>query len=83
MQVHLRPELQAKLDQWATETGRAADELVEEAMVGYFGELAELREMLDRRYDDLTSGSRRPITGAEALAVLREKTKARRSEQHG
>ncbi len=40
------PDLQAKLDRWVTETGRDPDELVEDAMAGYFDELARTREML-------------------------------------
>ena len=83
MEVHLKPDLQAKLDRWSAETGRPADELVEEAMAGYFEELAEVRGMLDGRYDDLKSGRVRPIDGAEALTRLREQSKARRTEQRG
>ena len=40
------PDLQAKLNRWVTETGRAPDELVEDAMAGYFDELARTHEML-------------------------------------
>ena len=83
MQVQLKPELQAKLDQWTAETGRPAEELVEEAMAGYFDELAQVRATLDSRYDDLKSGRVQPIDGAEALASLREKSKARRSQRYG
>ena len=83
MELRLKPDLQAKLDRWTAETGRPADELVEEAIAGYFEELAEVRGMLDGRYDDLTSGRVRPIDGAEALARLREKSKARRTDQRG
>ena len=83
MELRLKPDLQAKLDRWTAETGRPADELVEEAIAGYFEELAQVRGMLDGRYDDLTSGRVRPIDGAEALARLREKSKARRSDQRG
>ena len=57
MEVHLRPDVQAKLDQMTRESGRPSDELVEDAVVGYFDELAQTREMLDRRFDDLESGS--------------------------
>jgi hypothetical protein len=81
MQVHLNPDLKAKLDQWTAETGRSADELVEDAMTGYFDELAQVREMLDSRYDDLKSGKVRPIDGADALARLREKSEARRANR--
>jgi hypothetical protein len=32
MEVHFAPELQAKIDQLVAETGRPADELLEDAM---------------------------------------------------
>lgn len=81
VEVHLKPDLKAKLDQWAAETGRTADELVEDAMTGYFDELARVRGMLDDRFDDLESGRVRPIDGAEAFARLREKSELRRAER--
>jgi hypothetical protein len=34
------PELQAKVEQWLADTGRPVEELVEDAMAGYFEELA-------------------------------------------
>jgi predicted transcriptional regulator len=72
--VHLNPDLQAKLDKLATETGRPPDELVEDAVLGYLDELARTRETLDHRYDDLKSGSVQPIDGEEAFARLKPKT---------
>lgn len=78
MEVHLKPEVQAKLDQMARESGCRSDELVENAVIGYFDELAYTREMLDRRYDDLESGKVKPIDGEEAYRRLIEKTEARR-----
>jgi len=51
MEVHLRPEVQAKLERMARESGRPGDELLEDAILGYFDELEYAREMLDRRYD--------------------------------
>ena len=83
MEVRLKPDLKAKLDRWSAETGRPADELIEEAMAGYFEELAEVHGMLDGRYDDLKSGRVQPIDGAEALTRLREKSRTRRSVRHG
>ena len=80
MDVHLNnPDLQARLDRWVTETGRGPDELVEDAMAGYFDELARTREMLNSRYDDLKSGRVKPIPGDEVVARLREKSAARRA----
>jgi predicted transcriptional regulator len=78
MEVHVKPEVQAKLDQMVRESGRPGDELVEEAIIGYFDELAYTREMLDRRYDDLESGRVTPIDGEEAYRRLMEKTEAQR-----
>jgi hypothetical protein len=74
MEVHLNnPSLRAKIDQWVAETGRVADELVEDAMAGYFDELAHVREMLDSRYDDLKSGEVKPIDGEAFFESLRQR----------
>lgn len=78
MEVHFKPDVQAKLDQMARESGRPSDELVEDAVVGYFDELAHTREMLDRRFDDLESGRVKPIDGEEAYRRLMEKTEVQR-----
>ncbi len=73
MEVHFNPDLQAKLDKLATETGRPTGELVEDAVAGYFDELVQTREMLDRRYDDLKSGRVKPIAGEEVFESLRRR----------
>jgi hypothetical protein len=79
MDVHLtHPDLQAKLDRWVTETGRGPDELIEDAMAAYFDELAQTREMLNNRYDDLKSGRVKPISRDELVADFREKSAAAR-----
>ena len=65
---------------WVSETGRAPDKLLEDAMAGYVPELIETCEMLDSRYDDLKSGRVKPIPGDEVAARLREKSVARRSQ---
>jgi predicted transcriptional regulator len=78
MEVHLKPDVQAKLEQMARESGRPSHELVEDAVVGYLDDLAYTREMLDRRFDDLESGKVKPIDGEEAYRRLMEKTEAQR-----
>ena len=78
MEVHFRPDVQAKLDQMARESGRPGDELVEDAVVGYFDELAHARETLDRRFDDLECGRVTPIDGEEAYRLLMERTESQR-----
>jgi predicted DNA-binding protein len=79
MEVHLTPELQGKLDKLATDTGRSQDEFVQDAMAGSLEELAQVRGMLDNRYDDIKSGKVKPMDGEEAFARLREKSDNRRS----
>jgi predicted transcriptional regulator len=78
MVVRLKPETESRIQELAATTGRQADELVEDAMAGYLAELAEVRKMLDDRYDDLKSGRVAPIDGQEALEQLRRKSKDRR-----
>ena len=78
MEVHLKPDVQAKLEQMARESGRPSHDLVEDAVAGYFDELAHTREMLDRRFDDLETGRVKPIDGDEAYRLLMEKTEAQR-----
>lgn len=83
MEVHFRPDVQAKLDQMARESGRPSDELVEDAVVGYFDELAHARETLDRRFDDLECGRVTPIDGEEAYRLLMERTESQRRRSVG
>lgn len=78
MEVHFTPEWEAKLTEMATTTGRPADDLLQDAMAGYFDELMQARETLNSRYDDLKGGRVKPIDGEEAFARLREKTEAQR-----
>ena len=78
MEVHFTPDIQARLDQLAADSGRAKEEFVLDAMAGYFDELAQVREMLDSRYDDLKSGKIKPIPGDVAYARLMESIEARR-----
>ena len=79
MEVHLRPETESRLQELAQRTGRAPDDLVEDAMAGYLRELSETREMLDSRYDDLKSGRVKTVDGETAFADLRRKSERRRA----
>jgi len=78
MAVHLRPETESRIQELAAQTGRAPDDLVEDAMAGYLQELSETRSMLDRRYDDLKSGRVKAIDGDEAFASVKRKSEERR-----
>jgi Putative addiction module component len=78
MEVHFAPELQAKIDQLVADSGCRVEALIEDAMEAYIADLAQAREMLDRRYDDLKSGKVKLIPGDEVEAYFREKIAARR-----
>jgi predicted transcriptional regulator len=78
MVVHLKPETESRLQELSATTGRAPDELVEDAMAGYLAELAQARKMLDERYDEIKSGRVKPLDGEEAFDRLRKKSDDRR-----
>lgn len=78
MVVHLKPETESRLQELSATTGRAPDELVEDAMAGYLAELAQVRAMLDYRYDEIKSGRVKPLDGEEAFNRLRNKSDDRR-----
>jgi hypothetical protein len=81
MEVHFTPEVQAKLDQMARDAGRPPTEVIEDAVVGLYDELAYTREMLDRRYDEMESGKAQSIDGEGSYRRLMEKTQARRQRR--
>ena len=74
MEVHFTPDVEKKLNDLAAQSGRGADELLQDALAGYLDELVKVRDMLDSRYDDLKSGKVKPIDGEEAFARLKAKT---------
>ncbi len=79
MDVHVTPETAKRLQDLATTSGRAAEDIVEDALAGYLEEVSSVRMTLDSRYDDLKSGQVTPIDGEEAFRKLREKSERRRS----
>jgi predicted transcriptional regulator len=81
VKVNFRPETESRLQELAAKTGRAPDDLVEDAMAGYLQELAQVRETLDSRYEDLKSGRVKPLEGEEAFARLRGKSEDRRTSR--
>ena len=83
MEVHLTAETEKKLKDLAAQSGRGTDDLVEDAMAGYFDEVAQVRDMLNNRYDDLKTGRVKPIPGDEVEAYFRDKSAAARRSPHG
>ncbi|MGB6821695.1 MAG: hypothetical protein WBE21_06430 [Candidatus Acidiferrales bacterium] len=73
MEVHLKPETESRLNELASKSGRPTDELVEDAMASYLAEVAEVRNMLDNRYDDIKSGRVKPVDGEAFFEDLRRR----------
>jgi predicted DNA-binding protein len=78
MEVNFRPETESRLQELASKSGRPLSDLIEDAMAGYLQEVAQVREMLDGRYDDLKSDRVKPVDVEQAFAKLRQKSKERR-----
>jgi predicted transcriptional regulator len=68
--AHVTPETAKKLNDLATTSGRAPEDIVEDALAGYLEEVTAVRETLDSRYDDLKAGRVKPIDGEEAFRTL-------------
>ena len=79
MEVRVTPEMAKKLNDLAATSGRAPEDIVEDALAGYLEEVASVRKTLDNRYDELKSDRVKPIDGEEAIRKLREKSERRRS----
>lgn len=79
MEVHVTPETAKKLNDLAATSGRAPEDIIEDALARYLEEVASVRKTLDARYDDLKSGRVKSIDGEEAFTRLREESKRRRS----
>ena len=79
MDVQVSAETAKKLNDLAASSGRAPEEIIEDALAGYLKEVTAVRQTLDSRYDDLESGRVSPVDGDEALRRLRGKSERRRS----
>ena len=73
MEVHLKPETESRLAELAAKSGRATDELLEDAMAGYLQEVTQVREVLDSRYDDIRNGRVEPVDGEAFFDNLRQR----------
>jgi predicted DNA-binding protein len=78
MEVNLRPETESRIQELAAKTGRALDDLFEDAMAAYLQELAQVFRELDSRYDELKTGDVKALDGEAAFETLRRKSDERR-----
>ena len=77
MKLQVSAETAEKLSALAARSGRAPNEIVEDALAGYLEEMSAVRKTLDSRYDDLKSGRVKPIDGEDAFRRLRDKSERR------
>lgn len=73
MEVRIKPETESRLAELSSKSGRGTDELVEDALSGYLAEVTEVRELLDRRYDDVKAGRVKAIDGEAFFEHLRRR----------
>jgi predicted DNA-binding protein len=73
MDVRLKLETESRLNELASKSGRTADELVEDAMAAYLVEVAEVRSVLDSRYDDIKGGRVKAVDGESFFEDLRKR----------
>lgn len=71
MEIRLKPETESRLNELASKSGLRTDELVEDAMAAYLVEVADVRNMLDSRYEDIKSGRVKPVDGETFFEDLR------------
>ena len=71
MEVQFTPELEQQFVDLAAATGRSAGELVQDATVGYLGELSTIQKLIDSRYDEIKRGRVQLIDGVSFFETLR------------
>lgn len=71
MEIRLKPKTEFRLNELASKSGRPASELIEDAMAAYLTEVAELRNVLDNRYDDIKIKGIKPLDGEAFFEDLR------------
>lgn len=76
MKVQVAPEMAQRLRDLAAASGRAPEQVVEDALAGQLEEMASVRQTPQTRYDDLRSGRVEAI-GGEASRRLGEKRERR------
>jgi len=56
MEVNLRADTENKLRDFAANSGRSTDELVEDAVAGYFGDILETRRHIEEGHSQAERG---------------------------
>ncbi len=81
MEVHLSPDVQAKLEEMAREAGVEASDIIEDLIVALYEELTLTREVLLSPHDVTEGAPMDDIDGQQVYQQLMEKVQARRQRR--
>ncbi|MBZ5643036.1 MAG: hypothetical protein LAO19_09775 [Acidobacteriia bacterium] len=73
MDIRLKPATEQRIRELASMSHRSVDDIIEDAVAGYLEHVAELRDMIESRYDDFKSGRVKPIDGETFFEALRQR----------
>ena len=77
MEIRIDPSIDAQLTHIAEISGRAKDDIIEEALAGYLDATQVIQKEIDSRYDEAQRGEVTPIPLEEAFQKLRERIRLR------
>jgi len=79
MEVNFNPETEKKLRDLAAQSGRGTDDLVEDAVAGYFEDVLQVRQHVEEGYSQARSGDL--IDGDQARREIQAMKSAWRQER--
>ena len=82
MSLEIKPCQEAKIAALATTTDRDKAEILNEVIDSYFDSLDDVREMLDRRFDDVKSGRVKVLTPEQLREDLDRRKREFLQQQH-
>jgi predicted DNA-binding protein len=82
MSLEIKPNQEAKIAALAAKTGRDKSEILEEVIDSYFDELADMRQMLDQRYDQFKTGRVKELTPEEVREDIERRKREFLQQRH-
>jgi len=82
MSFQIKPNQEAKIADLAAKTGRDKAEILEEVIDSYFDELADVREMLEQRYDQFKAGRVKELTPEQVREDIERRKREFLQQRH-
>ena len=82
MSLQIKPNQEAKIADLAAKTGRGKAEILEEVIDSYFDELADVREMLEQRYDQFKAGRVKELTPEQVREDIERRKREFLQQRH-